>query len=180
MTFFITVFNSLAQAGLASTLTNLGGIAIQSVAAAGVGGFLSGTAAIFGAVSSIEAGKAESARAQFEAGQLQVEGQQAAANAKKEENEAREALLRTLASTNAAAGAAGIDIGSGTVESGRQEAFRQANREISTVRSDNEIQQLQRRGKIAQLRIDASTARRAGRLDAAFGLTDAAARSYQR
>ena len=148
--------------------------------AGGAATILAGAGAVFGAVQAHQAGKTAEAQAEFEADQLLVEGKIAAANAKKEENRAREALLANLAATNAAAGSSGIQVTSGTVESGREDAFRQANRELSTVRDDAILQETARRSRSSRLRLDADIARRTGNRDAVVGLTGAAARVLRR
>lgn len=185
MTFFVAAFTALTTSGSAFlAATNFAGVVAAGVSSLGtVGGFasvLAGVGTVFGAVESIEAGKSAAANADFQRDQLLVEGRVAAANAKKEENVAREQLLRDLASTNAAAGSAGIQLTSGTVESGREDAFRQASRELSTIRTTEQIQQAGRRQKIQKLRVDASVAKRTGRRDAIIGLTSAASRGLRR
>ena len=182
MTFLIAAFTAITSSGsVFLAATNVVGIAASTLGTVqGFAGVLAGVGAVFGAVSSIEAGNTAAKNADFERDQLLVEGKITSANAKKAENDARENLLANLASTNAAAGASGISITSGTVESGREAAFRQANRELSTTRTDEQIQAANRRAKTAKLRTDADVAKKVGRRDAVVGLTLAASRELRR
>ena len=182
MTFLIAAFTAITSSGsVFLAATNVVGIAAQTLGTvAGFADIIAGVGAVFGAVSSIESGRTAAANADFERDQLFVEGRVSSANAKKAENDANEALLANLASTNAAAASAGIQITSGTVESGREAAFRQANRELSTVRTNEAIAAAGRRAKAAKLRIDADVAKKVGKRDAVVGLSLAASRELRR
>ena len=182
MTFLIAAFTAITTSGsVFLAATNVVGIAASTLGTvSGFAGVLSGVGAVFGAVSSIEAGRTAAANADFERDQLLVEGKISAANAKKTENDIRENLLKNLAATNAAAASSGIQITSGSVESGREAAFRQANRELSTTQSNEQIQAANRRSRAAKLRIDADVAKKAGKRDAVVGLTLAASRELRR
>jgi len=182
MTFLIAAFTAITSSGsVFLAATNLVGVTPSTLGTvSGFASILSGAGAIFGAVSSIESGRTAAANANFERDQLLVEGKITAANAKKAENDARETLLANLAATNAAASASGIQITSGSVQSGREAASRQANRELSTIRTDEQIRAAGRRAKAAKLRIDANVAKKAGRRDAVVGTTMAASRSLSR
>jgi len=174
MTFLITAF-AVGGFGATTAAAVTGAISLSTAATV-----LAGGAAIFGAVQSIQAGETAARNADFQRDQLLVEGKISAANAKKQENAARETLLQTLATTNAAAASSGIQLTSPTVESGREAAQRQANRELSTVQTSEQIASAGRRAKAAKLRIDATAAKRSGRRDAIIGLTQFGARELRR
>jgi len=161
-----------AVKSLNTTLPMVGNVGLDDV--------LSGGATAFGALANIRAGQATAAAAEtearfetFRAGQEQTQGQQQA-------NAIREKLLRTIAQNRAAAGASGIDVGSGSVDTVINESIAAANRELDITRQNATIASSARQSRADQLRLSASAARSGGVGRAAFGLLDSAYRSRRR
>lgn len=99
--------------------------------------------------------RTEAAWSEFQAGQEALRGEQ-------EANRVREALLRTLASNNAARAAAGLDI-AGTPLTVDEEVTRQAERELRVVAGNAAIRE-------AEARATASLRRSSARLSLLAGL----------
>ena len=167
-----TVAAPAAAKSIGTTLPLVGRVTLDEIFAGG--------ATAFGALSNIRAGQASAAALEtearfetFRAGQEQTKGQQ-------EQNAIREKLLRTLAQNRAAAGASGISLDSGSVETVMNESIAAANRELSITRQNADIAASSRSARADQLRLSASAARSGGVGRAAFGLLDAAYRERRR
>jgi len=161
-----------ATKSAATTLPLIGRVTLDDI--------LAGGATAFGALSNIRAGQASAAALEtearfetFRAGQEQTKGQQ-------EQNAIREKLLRTLAQNRAAAGASGITLDSGSVQTVMNESIAAANRELSITRDNAAIAGAARAARADQLRLSAGAARSGGVGRAAFGLLDAAMRERRR
>lgn len=153
---------------------------LPMVGTVGLDDVLSGGATAFGALANIRAGQASAAAAEtearfetFRAGQEQTAGQQQA-------NAIREKLLRTIAQNRAAAGASGITLDSGNVQTVINESIDAANRELDITRQNATMAAAARQSRADQLRLSAQAARSGGVGRAAFGLLDAAYRSKRR
>lgn len=161
-----------AAKSLTTTLPLVGRVGLDDV--------LSGGATAFGALENIRAGQAAAAATEtearfesFRAGQEMTAGQQ-------EQNAIREKLLRTLAQNRAAAGASGITLDSGSVDTVINESINAANRELEISRQNATIAASARQSRADQLRLSAQSARAGGVGRAAFGLLDAVYRSKRR
>lgn len=161
-----------AAKSAATTLPLVGSVTLDDI--------LAGGATAFGALANIRAGQASAAALEtearfetFRAGQEQTKGQQ-------EQNAIREKLLRTLAQNRAAAGASGITLDSGSVQTVMDESIAAANRELNVLRGNTEIASAARTSRADQLRSSAAAARSGGVGRAAFGLLDSAMRERRR
>ena len=141
---------------------------------------ISGTATAFGALSSFRAAQFDEQRFQMQSDLETFRGRQEALKGRQETVSIRDRLIRTLARNNAAAGASGIDLSSGSVRGGIEGAIRSANREISVTRSNAALKRAARLTQARQLRLEAKAARARGSQDVFFGLLDHFQRSGQR
>ena len=126
------------------------------------------------------------------ASQAEVAGLEASASAedraarveelkgKQEANAIRDRLIRTLAQNNAAAGGSGIDVSSGTIQTGIRENIGQAERELSVSRFDAGVAAGERRNRALLLRNEAKGVKLAGQGRAFTQLFEMGARTAGR
>lgn len=141
---------------------------------------ISGAATAFGALSAIRAGEEDESADLLAAQQEDQNARFAALDAKIEENNARDKMIKAYAQNIAAASESGIDIGSGTVQTGLGEIARRGNREINVARVKGDIEISNRVRQAAELRMRANNSKTRGYRDAAFGVLDQARRQMQR
>lgn len=182
------MFATSATAG--STAAAAGSIGVQTAlsptmlaaaaptAAAGASGFsamqlISGVTSAFGALSSVRAGQMQEASLLQEAEVESLRGRQEQVKGLQEGNLIRERLIRTLAQQNAAAGASGVSLNSGSIENAMIQARADAERSLSVVRGDADISSGIRGNNVTRLRAMSGAARLKGDSSAAFGLLDA-------
>lgn len=134
----------------------------------------------FSAVSGIMQGNA--AAAQFEQQRMQssLSARQEAIRGMQESNAIRERLLQTMANNNAAAGASGIDIGSGSVQTVQNEVKLEANRQLSIARANSRLAELSDMQSALYAGADAGSARRSGLIRAGGGLLQTASSALAR
>lgn len=161
----------LSATGGASTVGLLG--------AGGVFAPAAGTLASISLTSAVGAGlTAASAFSSIQAGQqqadaLKIQARQSGLNARTERLEGRrqslqiqDQLERDLASQNALFAARGVLQGEGSAEAAKEEATRQATRDIDLARFNTDIAALNAEQRAANARADASAAKKQGIFDA--------------
>lgn len=133
---------------------------------------IDGTVTAFGVLSELKAADLEAGvfeqKAELEKLQAEIE----AINGKAAENDARERMIRAMSQNIAAASSSGIDLGSGTIQTGIQEIQKRGRREIDLERTNKAINVAARRSQAAQFRLQAAASKKTGRTRAAFGLLD--------
>lgn len=180
-----------AAGGTAGVVTG-GGTAASAGGAAAAGGaaggaaagglsastLISGAATGFQALSALSQGERRAQRLESRSRRETIKAKQAEVEGLQQQNQITARLLDTLAAQEAAFAASGIDISSGTAESGREESREQASRRLSTARSNKRLNRLSRRARSRSLLLAAGNARAAGATEAigdvaSFGLNEA-------
>ncbi len=181
--------SSAATAGTITATQFFTTAAAGGTAAAGAAGaasaitaldIISGVATAFGVLSSINEGQQEADLLELQAREKDENAQIAALNAKIDENDAREKMIKALSQNIAAAGASNLDLSSGTIQTGLGEIARKGNQEIDIKRATGDIEIKQKVRQATQLRIQAAASKRRGFQDAAFGLLDFGRKQLQR
>ncbi len=124
MVFFVPL------AAAAATTAASAGTAAISLSTIATG--LSIGSALVGGYMNYQQGQSQAAYSRMQARQALLQGM-------KQENDIREAMLRSLAANAARFGAAGLDIGSGTPATLENEIWRQANYELGVTRDNADI-----------------------------------------
>ena len=151
MDFMSTVFKTTAIAG----------------PTAGLGALNPGT---IGIIMGYRASQAEAAGLEASASMEERAARVEELKGKQEANAIRDRLIRTLAQNNAAAGGSGIDISSGTIQTGIRENIGQGERELSVSRFDAGVAAAERRNRALLLRNEAKGVKLAGKARAATQL----------
>jgi len=126
--------------------------------------------ALGGAASSIKAGQAEAQAFEFQAGQAKAQARQERINAQKRANTLRQQLLEDLGSANAAFGARGITLTSGTAQAAQIASRRAAARAIKGEKDIGFIRQQAGLAQAGQFRLSAKEAKTQGLIRAGTSL----------
>lgn len=118
-----------------------------------VGSILSGG---FSVLSALNHGSAQASADRAQAAQYQLQANQETIRGMQESNIIKQRTLRALASNNARAGAAGVDISSGSIRDVQGEIMRQSDQQLSITRADSNLSALTRTMSAAQKEIDAN------------------------
>jgi len=161
-----TIAGALVSAGLATNATaTAAGITSAFGAASTVAALGSAGLSIYSGLQQAGSQVQQAAYDDFNARQELLRGQQ-------ESNKIRENLLRTLAAQNAAYGAAGIDVGSGSPVDVQQDTLAQADRELDISRNNTLLRSYSRRASADVLRSDARGAALGGYIRGTTSLLD--------
>ncbi len=169
--------SAASAAGTAGTAATAGTGAASGISA---GSLLSGGVQAFGALAAIRSGEINSAMMKGQARDTELQGKAEYIQGLQEANDARDRLLKTLAQQNAAAGAGGISLESGSVERGRELAFQEGDRQIDAARETGIGARDSRNAQAAGLKLSAKSERTAGVARGAAGLMNAYDRQSKR
>lgn len=149
-----------------------GGSAAGAAGGLGILEILAGASAGFGLLSSFNQGEFEQASLEQDALTEETNARVETLKGKREANDLRRQLLDNLAANTANAGAAGIDISSGTVQGAQEQSIGNANRELSVIRHDAAIRTAVLRQRAKQLRNQGKAAKSTRRTEGLLGITD--------
>lgn len=143
-----------------------------TAAASTVGSWLGPISSLASAGLGIAGGNQQAASMQARADLERFNAEQELLRGQQEQNAIREGLLRTLAAQNAAYGASGIDVGSGTPLDVQRETTSTADRELDISRTNALARSYARRASASALESDASATMIGGYARGGFSLLD--------
>lgn len=145
-------------------------LGLSAGTAAGVGTLLSVGTGVMGAMSAINAGKAQSSMYKNQAQQYELNAQLEKIKGRQEALTLKQQRDQNIASINATFAARGVYSGSGTAAQASIESRKNAADAIDMAMFNSTMQSSQLRGQAANLRTEARTAKRGGYIDAITGL----------
>lgn len=175
-----TVGTAVSGVGSALGLTGSGGLLTSLGGASTFASILSGGATVASALAAQRAGKEQALSLEFQAQDAQVEARQEGIQGMERRNSLRKALIDSIAESDTAYAASGVDLSFGTPVVARDQASRDAERALTIDQSSEDLRRSRLNQRASNLRVMAAQARRGGLAKATGLYLDGAAQAIRR
>lgn len=175
-----SVGSAVSGAGAALGLTGTGGLLTSLGGASTFASILAGGATVASALAAQRAGKEQALNLEFQAQDAEVEGRQEGIQGMERRNSLRKALIESIAESDTAYAASGVDLSFGTPVAARDQASKDAERALTIDQASEDMRRSRFNQRANNLRVMAAQARRGGLAKATGLYLEGAAQAIRR